>query len=51
MSDPTSRDDAIAALPVLVKETALTYRPRSEVAALSGDSWLRFLDESYGGDG
>ena len=34
-----------------MKRTALACRPRVEVAALTGDAWLRFLDESYGGDG
>ena len=51
LANVSSRDDAIVALPVLVKQTALAFRPRSEVAALSGSSWLRFLDDSYGGRG
>ena len=51
LADPACRADAVTALPVLVKQTALTFRPRSEVAALSGSSWLRFLDDSYGGSG
>lgn len=38
-------------LPSLVKRTALACRPRTEVASLAGDEWLRFLDESYGGEG
>lgn len=38
-------------LPVLVKRTALHAYPRPEVASLSGDDWLRFLDASYGGTG
>lgn len=36
-------------LPVLVKQTALCAYARDEVASLSGEAWLRFLDESYGG--
>lgn len=39
------------ALPALVKRVAIAARPRTEVAALTGDSWLDFLDRSYGGDG
>jgi len=38
-------------LPVLVKQTALHAYPRPEVASLSGEDWLRFLDASYGGTG
>jgi hypothetical protein len=51
LADPASRAGAISDLPVLVKQTALACRPRSEVASLSGDRWLRFLDESYDGSG
>ncbi len=51
LADPATRATAVTALPVLVKQTALAFRPRSEVAALSGSSWLRFLDDSYGGSG
>ena len=43
--------ETASALPVLVKQTALAAWPRSEVAALAGDPWLRFLDASYGGTG
>lgn len=43
------RPDALAQLPVLIKQTALSAFPREEVAQLSGESWLRFLDRSYGG--
>ena len=38
-------------LPALVKRTALQAAPRDEVASLSGEAWLRYLDASYGGDG
>jgi hypothetical protein len=41
---------AFAELPVLVKQTALSFAPRAEVASLSGDEWLRFLDATYRGD-
>ncbi len=51
LADPSTRANALTALPVLVKRTALAFRPRTEVGALSGDPWLRFLDTSYGGNG
>jgi hypothetical protein len=51
MTDPGAGRSAAAELPALVKRTALAVFPRGEVASLSGDSWLRFLDESYGGKG
>lgn len=39
------------ALVQLVRRTALAAFPRPVVAPLSGDSWLSFLDRSYGGEG
>ena len=42
---------AFTELPALVKQTALAFTPREDVASLSGDAWLRFLDTSYGGRG
>ncbi len=51
LGDPAGRPGAVAELSVLIKWTALAFRPRSEVAALSGERWLRFLDDSYGGRG
>ncbi len=33
-------------LSVLLRRIAISYYPRSDVAALTGDQWLRFLDES-----
>lgn len=44
-----TRAGAMTALPVLVKQTALAFRPRNEVAALNGEAWLEFLDRSCGG--
>ena len=35
-------------LPALLKRTALSRWPRERVAALSGDAWHRFLDETAG---
>jgi len=40
---------ALAELPELVKRTALEAYPRAQVASLSGDEWLSFLDRSYDG--
>lgn len=36
-------------IPLLVKWTTLQAFPRERVARLSGDKWLNFLDNSYGG--
>lgn len=41
---------AFSELPVLVKQTVLSICPRGDVASLSGDDWLRFLDGTYRGD-
>lgn len=43
-----SRAQSIQDVATLLKRTALAAFPRSEVAALSGSAWLRFLDESSG---
>lgn len=34
----------------IVRRTALTAYPRSDIACLSGSEWLRFLDEKTGGN-
>ena len=43
---PETRLRALSDLPVLVKQTALQAFPRDEIAQLSGDRWLEFLDRS-----
>ncbi len=42
---------ALAGLPVLVKRVALSFADRGQVASLTGEPWLAFLDRSYGGTG
>lgn len=44
-------DGSAARVALLVRRTALAVFPREQVAALSGDAWLAFLDRSYGGSG
>ncbi|TMV09049.1 DUF4381 domain-containing protein [Ruegeria sediminis] len=39
------------AIAVILRRTALSAYPRSEVAGLLGREWLAFLDQSYGGSG
>lgn len=45
--DPVQR---LRLLPGLIKQTALAAAGREKAAALSGEEWLRFLDETAGGD-
>jgi hypothetical protein len=49
LRQPEKRAKALAAIPVLVKRTALSTFPRAEVASLSGEQWLAFLDKTVGG--
>jgi hypothetical protein len=44
VQNKASRDASLRQLPVLLKRTALSAYPRSQVAALSGDNWLVFLN-------
>jgi len=46
----SSSVDALRNLPALVKRAALAAWTREQVAALSGEAWHRFLDESAGTD-
>lgn len=46
-SDASTRAEALAALPVLVKRTVMAWAPRQAVAPLSGEAWLRYLDGTY----
>jgi Domain of unknown function (DUF4381) len=43
LADDGARGEALAALPELLKRVALAAWPRTEVASLSGKSWIAFL--------
>jgi hypothetical protein len=49
LQQPERRAKALAEIPVLLKWTALAAFPRVEVAELSGERWLTFLDKTMGG--
>ncbi len=38
-------------IPELVKRVALAFLDRNEIASLSGETWLEFLNKSYKGNG
>jgi len=42
------RANALAAIPRLIKRTALAVAPREQVAALTGGEWLAFLQRTRG---
>jgi len=46
---PERRAKALVEIPVLLKWTALAAFPRIDVAGLSGERWLAFLDKTVGG--
>lgn len=51
LGTPDRRVTALLELPGLMKQTVLACWKRSDVASLTGEGWLRFLDESYCGKG
>ncbi len=50
-SDGTLTPEAVAEISTLLRRLALMRYPRQRVAALTGNEWLRFLDETGGNDG
>jgi hypothetical protein len=48
LADGSQRDEALAAIPELLKRVALAAWPRTEVASLSGEPWIAFL-RAHGG--
>lgn len=46
LRDPAQRGGALMALAELLKRTAITAFPRSEVASLTGRTWHDFLDRT-----
>ncbi|MEI2298140.1 DUF4381 domain-containing protein [Ensifer sp. MJa1] len=49
LSAPATRGEALVALPVLLKRTALAIWPREAIAGLHGTGWTGFLDAHSGG--
>jgi hypothetical protein len=47
IADPELRAGALEAIPGLVKRTVLAWAPRQEVGPMSGEAWLRYLDQTY----
>lgn len=47
-ADGVQRANALAAIPRLIKRTSLAVVPREQVAALTGDEWLAFLQGTRG---
>jgi len=48
MGDAAGPARALTEIPALLKRTALAVFPRAEVAGLSGEAWLGFLDATAG---
>lgn len=48
LTDTARRRAALAAIPRLIKRTSLAAAPREQVAALTGNEWLAFLQRTRG---
>jgi hypothetical protein len=44
IQNPVKRDASLRQIPTLLKRTALSVYPRSQVASLTGKDWYRFLN-------
>jgi len=44
-------EESYNALPILIKRVALLFADRSEIASLSNEAWLEYLNKSYNGNG
>lgn len=51
LQSPDVRAGALARIPVLLKRVAVSATDRTATASLTGEPWLAFLDQAYGGDG
>jgi hypothetical protein len=47
LGDAARRQRALAALPALAKRVALGFAPREQVAGLSSEAWLQWLDRTW----
>ena len=47
LRQPTGQAAALARLPALVKRVALAWAPREQVAGLSDEHWLAWLDKTW----
>jgi hypothetical protein len=48
IDDASERDANLRRLPALLKRTALSVYPRHQVASLSGQKWIEFLNSTVG---
>ncbi|WP_114238747.1 DUF4381 domain-containing protein [Dyella sp. C9] len=49
LHDPAQRAKALVAVPALVKRAVLAWAPREQVAPMTGEAWLAYLDRTYPG--